>query len=83
MTQDELDKAKEAYLSSMRVRRSNDSSLTNELLGTLFNERTMQHFAQHESQIETAALSDVNEAIRKYIVPDKLVMAIAGDFAAE
>jgi zinc protease len=83
VTQEELEKAKDSYLSSMRVTRSNDSGLTNELLGTLFNERTMQHYADHEAQIEAATLGDVNQAIKKFIVPEKLVKAIAGDFAAE
>ena len=82
VTQEELDQAKVAYLQALRVRRTNDSALTSELLGTMFTERTMQHYADHEEQIEAATVESVNDAIKKYIVPDKLVMAIAGDFAA-
>ena len=82
ITQEELDQAKVAYLQAARVRRSNDSSLTSELLSTMFNDRTMAHYAEHDSQIEAATKKNVNDAIKKYIDPEKLIMAIAGDFAA-
>ena len=48
----------------------------------MFNDRTMKYHADHEQQIEDATVESVNQAIRSYIVPEKLVMAIAGDFAA-
>jgi zinc protease len=82
ITKEELEQAKVAYLQALRVRRTDDSALAGELLGTLFNERTMQHYADHEEQINAATVDGVNEAVRQHIVPDKLVMAIAGDFAA-
>ena len=82
ITQEELDQAKVAYLQAARVRRSGDSALTSELLSTLFNDRTMAHYAQHDAQIEAATVESVNKAINKYIDPEKLIMAIAGDFAA-
>ncbi len=81
ITTEELEQAKVAYLQALRVRRTSDAALTGELLGTLFNERTMKHYAQHEEQIKAATVKDVNDAVKKFIVPDKLVMAIAGDFA--
>ncbi len=82
ITQDELEKAKVSYLQAARVRRTTDASLAGELLATMFNDRTMQYHADHERQIEETTVESVNEAIRKYIQPDKLVIAIAGDFAA-
>ncbi|MDB4749912.1 insulinase family protein, partial [Rubripirellula sp.] len=82
ITQEELDQAKVAYLQAARVRRSGDSALTNELLSTLFNDRTMAHYADHDTQIEAATVESVNKAINKYIDPDKLITAVAGDFAA-
>jgi zinc protease len=42
----------------------------------------MAHYAQHDAQIEAATVESVNKAINKYIDPEKLIMAIAGDFAA-
>lgn len=80
VSEQELDEAKTAYLQAARVRRANDAALAGELLGTLFNERTMQHDAEHEAQIQAATVAAVNEAVRRFIVPDDLVTAIAGDF---
>lgn len=82
ITEDELEKAKVSYLQAARVKRSSDESLVSELLSSMFNERTMLYHALHEKQVAEASVDDVNAALRKYIDPDKLVMAIAGDFAA-
>ncbi|TWU33371.1 M16 family metallopeptidase [Novipirellula artificiosorum] len=82
VTKEELEKAKEAYLQRNRVTRVDDAGLAAELLSTIFNDRTMEYYAQHEQQIQDATVDSVNEAIRKYIDPDQLVMAIAGDFAS-
>jgi zinc protease len=82
VTEEELAKAKQAYLEAEKVRRTNDSALAAELVGTLFLNRTMQHAADHARRIESATVESVNEAIRKHINWDDLVMSIAGDFAA-
>jgi zinc protease len=82
VTEEELAKAKVAYLQSARVRRTSDSSLAAQLVGTIFNERTMQYVADHEAQIEAATIASVNRSIRRFIDMDQLVMAIAGDFAS-
>lgn len=82
VTEEELAAAKESYLKKARVRRTNDSPLATELILSMFNERTMEYHAQHEQRIENATIESVNQAIRSYIDPDKLVIGIAGDFAA-
>jgi zinc protease len=82
ITQTELDEAKTAYLQSARVSRSNDAALSSELSGTIFLNRTMQHHADHETHILAATVESVNEAVKKFIDPDKLVMVVAGDFAS-
>ncbi len=83
VTEDELKRAKESYLQAARVRRTKDAGLANELLGTIFNERTMQFHHDHEERISKATVESVNQAIRSYIDMDKLVIAIAGDFKEE
>ncbi|KAA5541563.1 insulinase family protein [Roseiconus nitratireducens] len=80
VTEEELEKAKTAYLQSERVQRSNDSALAAELLGTLFMDRTMEYAAQHADQIQAATVESVNEAVRKHINWEPLVKAAAGDF---
>ena len=81
ITADELSEAKTAYLQAAKVRRASDAALAGELLSSMFNERTMAYHVKHEEQIEAATIDSVNAAIQKFIVPDKLVVAIAGDFA--
>lgn len=83
ITQQELDEAKTAYLQAARVRRTKDRALASELLSTIFTERTMQHHADHIDDIQAATVESVGKAINKYIVPDKLVVAIAGDWKQE
>ncbi|WP_419194699.1 M16 family metallopeptidase [Novipirellula herctigrandis] len=81
VTEDELEKAKEAYLQRNRVSRADDRSLASELLSTVFNDRTMEYYAEHEQQIQDATVESVNAALRKYVDPNKFVSAVAGDFA--
>ena len=81
ITAEELQEAKTAYLQAAKVRRSSDRAIAGELLSSIFNDRTMAYQSLHEEQIAAATVESVNEAIRKYIVPEKWVIAIAGDFA--
>lgn len=81
VTEEELEKAKVSYLQSARVRRTTDRSLASELVVSIFNGRTMKEQADHEERIKAATTASVNQAIQSYIDPDKLVIAIAGDFA--
>ncbi|MEL6110380.1 MAG: pitrilysin family protein, partial [Planctomycetota bacterium] len=53
VTEDELARAKTAYLQSRRVGRTSDMPLAGELMGTLFLDRTMQYAADHAAQIES------------------------------
>ncbi|TWU05054.1 M16 family metallopeptidase [Stieleria varia] len=82
VTQEELDRAKGAYLQAQRVSRTDDATLVAQLLGTIFNDRTMQYRHDFEERVSSATVESVNEAIRKYIDYKKLVQAAAGDFAA-
>ncbi|MEM6777594.1 MAG: pitrilysin family protein [Planctomycetota bacterium] len=80
VTADELEKAKTAYLQSQRVRRTGDAALAGMLLSSMFNERTLMYHAEHEQQIRDATVESVNAALRRFVDPDKLIMAVAGDF---
>lgn len=82
ITEKELADAKVAYLQSERLSRTGDAALAGLLLSAMFNDRTMEYHAEHERQIENATLESVNETLQKYVDPDGLVMAVAGDFAA-
>ena len=80
ITEDELAKAKEAYLQNEKVRRADDGSLASQLLGSMFNRRTLQFTAEYEKRIASLTVPQVNEALKKYILPDSLVTAVGGDF---
>ncbi len=82
MTTEELSRAKEGYLQQQSVARTEDRRLASLLVSTLFNNRTMQFYADQEMAIDAATLDEVNHAIGQYIDPTKLVISIAGDFAA-
>ena len=77
ITETELKEAKAAYPVSRVSGRSDDGALNQELLSSLFNERTLQHVADHEQNISDATLEAVNAAIRKYIDPERLVISVA------
>ena len=81
VTAEELAKAKAGYLQAARVRRTDDTSLAGQLIGSIMNDRTMKFVDEHEKRIQAATVESVNQAIRSYIDPDRLVMAAAGDFA--
>ncbi|WP_145419777.1 M16 family metallopeptidase [Planctomycetes bacterium K23_9] len=82
ITEDELVKAKAGYLQAARVRRTDDAALAGKLVGSIFNGRTMKQIADHEQQIADATVDSVNQAIRSYIHPEKMVLVAAGDFVA-
>lgn len=80
VTEQELEAAKQAQLQAERISRTGDTSLASMLLMSTFTDRTLSSVAEQEQQIRDATVEQVNAAIVKYIDPEKLVIAIAGDF---
>lgn len=80
VSQTELDRAKRAYLEGQGVQRTNDRALASLLMSTMFNQRTMAFYQQHESAVAALTIAQVNEALQKYLQPEKLVIVAAGDF---
>lgn len=80
VTDEELARAKDSYLQGERVRRAEDGSLASQLLGSMFNGRTLEFNAEHEQRIAALTLEDVNQAIVDLINPSNLVIGVAGDF---
>ena len=81
ITASELEKAKQGYLQSEQLARTQDSTLSTVLGGTLFVGRTMEYYKQFEQRISNLSIEEVNAALRKYIEPKRLVICTAGDFA--
>ncbi len=79
VSEDELARAKEAYLQGERVRRAEDGSLAGLLLSTLFNQRTLQFNADYEARVAELTKEAVDQALTEFIQPENLVTGIAGD----
>jgi zinc protease len=83
VTKDELDKARQGYLQSLKVGRSSDNALAGLLSGLRHLDRTMIYEAEMEQKIEALTAGQVLAAWRKHIDPKKLVVVTAGDFEAK
>ncbi len=79
VTDEELGRAKQGYLEQQRVSRSNDNTLASLLADNLFVGRTMAFDAEQEKQIRALTTQEVGEATKKFLVPGRLVITIAGD----
>ncbi|HEV8292493.1 MAG TPA: insulinase family protein, partial [Tepidisphaeraceae bacterium] len=83
ITQEELEKARQGYLSGQKVRRATDSALAGLLSELSYCGRTMKYYEDVESRIEKLTAAQVTEAARKYFDPKKIVVVMAGDFGKE
>ena len=78
--QDELDRAKQGYLQSQKVRRTSDVGLSATLSELSHEGRTMKFYADLERKIGDLTLQQVAAAVRKHLHPQNLVIVRAGDF---
>jgi zinc protease len=77
---EELEQAKTAYLKQLKGRRANDSQLALLLGNALFVGRTFAFDAEQEQKVAALTTEAVNSALRKHLIPKKLVIVEAGDF---
>ena len=80
MTQEELDQAKEGYLQSQQVARTEETSLIPLLEAYAFIGRDMKYVADYETKVRNLTVEDVNAALKKHIKPERLFIVSAGDF---
>jgi len=79
-TKDEVEAAKSGYLQSRQVSRSQDNALAARLATYRYLNRTLTFDADTEAKIRALTPDQVNAAVRKYLVPDKISIVKAGDF---
>jgi zinc protease len=77
----ELEDAKKGILESRRLARMNDSSIAAGLADALYYNRTLQWGIDFEEKLKSLTLAQVNDAFRRHIHPDELVIIKAGNFA--
>jgi zinc protease len=83
ITAEELAKARQGYLESLKVSRSSDAAVNASLAAYRYLGRTMTWQSDLEKKINALTPDTVNAALRKYIDPKKLVIVAAGDFEAK
>ena len=83
ITEEELAAAKKSYLEGQIVSRSSDSRLAGLLRGTSYLGRTMEFYEGLEKQVSELTVDQVNSALKKHIKPNRITLAVAGDFEKE
>jgi zinc protease len=82
ITSVELSEAVSGLLQQGLISRTRDGLLAGALANQLYLGRTMAHTAEVEARISKATPEAVNDAIRRYLSPDTLTQAFAGDFGS-
>ena len=82
VTADELERAKGSYLQNRQGGRAQDQRLAGMLINNLRTDRTMKFHKESDDRIASLSKDEVDQAIRKYVDPDKLIVITAGDFEA-
>jgi zinc protease len=81
VTGEELSKAKESFLTNRQGGRAQDGTLAGELLSNLKTGRTMEFQKSSDEKISLLTKEQVDDALRKVIDPDRLLIITAGDFS--
>ena len=76
----ELKDAKNGWLQSRNVSRSQDRELVGRLSSYLFLDRTLEWDADFERRVSALTVTDVNAAVKRWIKPEVLSIVEAGDF---
>ena len=79
-TELEMTDSKKAFLESLKISRSADQTIANQLSSNLNLGRSFAFIAEQETRIANLKAEDVREAFQRFIDPKKLVVIRAGDF---
>ncbi len=80
-TAEEVQQAKEGWLQSREVSRSQDQQLAGTLMADLFYHRTLAYDADLERRVRALTPEQINAVMRRYVDPAKITVVEAGDFA--
>ena len=81
ITQKELDDARQGFLQSRQVMRTDDGDLAEVLELTLATDRTMEFYSKQEQRVVDLTPDQVHGAFKKHIDPKKILTVVAGDWA--
>lgn len=82
VTQKELDDARQGFLQSRQVTRTDDNDLAEILESTMAANRTMDFYANQEQRVSDLTIEKVKDAFRKHVDPKTILTVVAGDWAA-
>ncbi|GAC1516446.1 MAG: pitrilysin family protein [Gemmatimonadaceae bacterium] len=80
-TADEVATAKQGYLQSRQLARSQDASLATQLSAATYLRRTMAFDADLEARIAAVRPEEIGHALGRHVHPDSLLLVRAGDFS--
>jgi zinc protease len=79
-TQAEFEAGKRGLLSFRRLARAQDARLSAGWVSNLYLDRSFALAGQVDAALSSLTLDQVNQALRRYLKPDQMVMGLAGDF---
>jgi zinc protease len=79
-TEDELKKSTESWLQGRKISLGVDGQIANMLESYQYLNRDLTWYTDFEKKVTALKLADVNAALKKYIIPSKLVLVYGGDF---
>ncbi|MBY0481643.1 MAG: insulinase family protein [Chitinophagaceae bacterium] len=79
-TEEELKKSTDSWLQGRKISLGVDAQLANLLESYQYINRDLGWYTDFEKKVTSLKLSEVNQALVKYIKPEKLVLVYGGDF---
>jgi zinc protease len=76
----ELAEAKKAFLEQLKVSRSGDRQIMSLVANELGDGRNLDYYTDLEKKVGDLTVTQVNEALRRHLTPQRLVIVHAGDF---
>lgn len=80
---EQFSEARKGWLEKQKVARSQDGTLAAMLRNGLYLNRTFEYYADLDRKVEKLSVTEVNDALRDLIQPNRLIVIEAGDFRAE
>ena len=81
-TQAELDAGRKGLLNFRQLSRAQDGRVAAGWVSNLYLNRTFADSARVDAQLQSLTLAEVNQALKRYLKPEQLLLGVAGDFKA-
>ena len=79
-TEDELKKSTDSWLQGRKISLGVDGQIAGLLASYLYYNRNLSWYTEFENKITSLKLAEVNQALKKYVIPSKMVLVYGGDF---